>query len=141
MTKLETVQAFFDAYNQHQTDAMLACFSSDAMFEYVPYGEQGKGKIYESAAGIWGMFTDAFPDFTVQVGTVTETADGRVVAETVNGGTQAKDVMGIQNKGLSQHVPHVFFFKFGADNLITNLKAYWDNNSIYTQLKHTEVHA
>ncbi len=140
MTHSETAKAFFNAYTKHDTKEMLSYFTADATFEYVPYGDQGKGKIQESAAGVWNTFIDAFPDFKVDVKSVTETKDGMVVAETVQGGTQKKDVMGIANKGRAQYTPHVFFFTFDAAGKIKTLKAYWDNNTIYYQLGHTETH-
>jgi steroid delta-isomerase-like uncharacterized protein len=140
MTRIESAQAFFNAYTKHDTKEMLSYFAADATFEYVPYGEQGKGKIHESAAGLWGMFIDAFPDFKVDVKAVYETLDGIIIAETVQGGTQQKDVMGIANKGRAQYAPHVFFFTFDAAGKIKTLKAYWDNNTIYYQLGYTEAH-
>lgn len=140
MTRKEIALAFFNAYTKHDTKEMLSHFATDATFQYVPYGEQGKGNIHESAAGIWGMFIDAFPDFKVDVKAVYETTDGIVIAETVQGGAQKKDVMGIANKGRAQYTPHVFFFGFDTSGKIKTLKAYWDNNTIYYQLGHTETH-
>ncbi len=140
MQKSEIAQAFLEAYSQHQVEKMLSLFSSEATFEYVPYGEQGKGKIHEAAAGMWQGFIEAFPDFKIEIKSLMETTEGKVVAETVNGGTQAQDIFGIESKGLSQYTPHVFIFSFDEAGKIQHLKAYWDNNTIYAQLKHTEVH-
>lgn len=61
MTNEETVRVFFTAYTSHDVDKMLSLFAPDATYEYVPYGEQGKGKVHESAASVWSGFLDAFP--------------------------------------------------------------------------------
>lgn len=50
-----------------------------------------------SPADAWGGFIDAFPDWSVQVERTMETTDGSVVVECVLGGTQAKDIMGMES--------------------------------------------
>jgi len=142
MTPKETIaKSFLDHYSRHQPDEMLKLFAGNAQFEYVPYGEQGKGPITEAAYPMWKQFIEAFPDFNIEIKSISETAEGRVVAETVNGGTQAQEIFGIPNQGKSQYTPHVFFFTFNEEDKITHLKAYWDNNTIYAQLGYTEEHS
>jgi len=140
MTKQTIARQFLELYSAHEPEKMLQLFAPNATFEYVPYGEQGKGKIHEGALGLWKGFMAAFPDFSIKISSISETQDGRVVAETVNGGTQALEIFGIANKHRAQYTPHVFFFSFNAENHIQHLKAYWDNNTIYYQLGHTETH-
>ena len=140
MTLAETARAFFDAYTNHDVTKMLSFFSPEATYEYVPYGEEGKGRVHDSAAAIWGGFIDAFPDFQVESKNLMTTEDGIVIVETVQGGTQVKDIIGIKSKGRAQFTPHIFIFRFNQAGLICAIKAYWDNNTIYVQLGHTELH-
>ena len=99
MNHIETVQAFFDAYTKHNVQAMLALCSPTAKFRYVPLGDSGIGSVHETAAGLWQLYMNTFPDFSTQVISLIEGKDRSVVCETLNSGTQAKDVGNIKNKG------------------------------------------
>lgn len=140
MNNAETVQAFFDAYTAHNVQAMLALCSPTAKFRYVPLGNSGIGSVHETAAGLWQTYMNAFPDFSTQVISLIESMDGTIGCETLMSGTQAKDVGNIKNKGRKMSAPHLFLFTFDSKNLIENITAFWDNDTIYTQLGHTEKH-
>jgi hypothetical protein len=66
--------------------------------------------------------------------------DRTIVCETLNSGTQAKDVGNIKNKGRKQSIPHLFLFTFNPEGAIEKITAFWDNDTIYAQLGHTETH-
>ncbi len=138
--RAQVVRQFFKAYSHHDVEGMLSLFAPDATYEYVPYGDAGKGKVHQTAAGIWGGFMEALPDFKSEPQSIMTTTDGKVIAETIQGGTQQKDVAGITSKGKRTWVPHVFIFSFTPTGQIQALKAYWDNNTIFAQLGHTEPH-
>jgi steroid delta-isomerase-like uncharacterized protein len=140
MNSVETVQAFFAAYNAHDVAAMLKFCSPTSTFRYVPLGENGVGSIHNVAATIWQMYIDAIPDFTVKIVNVIEGVDGTIACETLNSGTPIKDIGNIKNKGRSLSTPHLFIFTFNSDGLIENITAFWDNDTIYAQLGHTEQH-
>ena len=140
MNYVETVQAFFDAYTVHNVQAMLSLCSPTAKFRYVPLGDSGIGSVHETAAGLWQMYIDAFPDFSTQVISLIEGMDRTIVCETLNSGTQAKDVGNIKNKGRKQSIPHLFLFTFNPEGAIEKITAFWDNDTIYAQLGHTETH-
>lgn len=140
MNYAQTVQAFFDAYTAHDVQAMLALCSPTATFRYVPLGDSGTGSVHETAAGLWKLYMDAFPDFSTQVISLLEGKDGTIVCETLNSGTQAKDVDNIKNKGRKQSTPHLFLFTFNPEGAIEKITAFWDNDTIYAQLGHTESH-
>lgn len=139
MSFTETVQAFFDAYTAHDIPAMLTLCSPTSTFRYIPLGDSGTGSVQE-AAKLWQLYMDAFPDFKTQVVSLIEGKDSTVVCETLNSGTQAKDIGNIQNKDGKLSVPHLFIFKFNSEGLIQKITAFWDNDTIYTQLGHTETH-
>ncbi len=90
---------------------------------------------------MWQGFFDAFPDFRVRANNVMIADDGTVITENVQGGTQVNDIVGIANKGRAQYTPHVFLLRFDGGGRIAHLKAYWDNDTIFRQLGHTETHS
>lgn len=139
MNPASTVQAFFDAYTAHDVAAMLSLCSPTATFRYVPLGKSGVGSI-QQAAQLWQLYMDAFPDFKTEVKHLIESQDGTVVCETLNSGIQAKDVGNVQNKGGKLAAPHLFIFEFNLEGTITKITAFWDNDTIYAQLGHTEAH-
>ncbi|MCC5668188.1 nuclear transport factor 2 family protein [Nostoc sp. CHAB 5784] len=140
MPLTQTVQAFFDAYTAHDIPAMLALCSPTATFRYVPLADTGTGSIHKAAARLWQLYVDSFPDFKTQVINLIEGKDSTVVCETLNSGTQAQDIGNIQNKGGTLSVPHLFIFEFNTQDLIEKIIAFWDNDTIYAQLEHTETH-
>lgn len=140
MNHAETVQTFFDAYTAHDVQAMLALCSPTATFRYVPLGDSGIGSVHETATRLWQLYMDAFPDFSTQVMSLIEGKYGTIVCETLNSGTQAKDVGNINNKGRKLSTPHLFVFTFNPEGLIEKITAFWDNDTIYAQLGHTETH-
>jgi hypothetical protein len=46
----------------------------------------------------------------------------------------------IKSKGRKQSTPHLFIFEFNNEGLIEKITAFWDNDTIYAQLRHTEKH-
>lgn len=140
MPRKKAIQQFFNAYTDHNVRAMLALCAESATFRYVPMGDAGEGLVREKAAPLWQSYMDAFPDFRTDVVAMMETTGGEVVCETLNGGTQANDVANIANKGGRLEVPHLFVFGFDENGLISKISAFWDNDTIYKQLGHTEPH-
>ncbi len=140
MNNTEKVQGFFDAYTAHDTDEMLALCSQAATFRYVPLGNNGLGSVHKDALGVWKLYIDAFPDFSVKLVSVLQAQNETIVCETLQGGTQTKDVGNIKNKGRKQYTPHLFLFQFNKEGLIEKITAFWDNDTIYAQLGHTEQH-
>jgi steroid delta-isomerase-like uncharacterized protein len=132
-------RAFFAAYNAHDVKAMLALFAPTATFRYVPEGAGGEGPI-AAAADIWRAFLAVMPDFAVEVVRVREGANFAVV-ETRQGGTLTRNFGPIEAKGRATRAPHCFILDFDDAGLIAQLTAYWDYNTIYRELGHTEEHA
>ncbi|WP_250126687.1 hypothetical protein [Chroococcidiopsis sp. CCMEE 29] len=140
MSNAEKAQAFFDAYTAHDIEGMLALCSQAATFRYVPLGESGTGSVCQEAVGVWRLYIDVFPNFHSEVVSLREGREGSVTCEIVNSGTQAKDIGNIQNKSRSFYAPHLYIFDFDDQGLIEKITCYWDNDTIYAQLGHTEQH-
>jgi hypothetical protein len=80
---------------------------------------------------------DSFPDLHVTVQSMF--GDERnVAAEVMIGGTQQKDLqyglVRIPSQGKHYELPHAFLSKMDDRGLITEVAAYWDNASFYSQL-------
>lgn len=88
---------FFAAYRDHDVDRMVALCAPDGSFEYLPMGEQGRGRIAETGKQVWGSLTGAFPDLTNEVHSVLDGGSGNAAAEVTISGTQARDFAGIGN--------------------------------------------
>ena len=132
-TPTDVARSFFEAYNQHDLNRMLASCTDDAQLRYVPMGKPGEGRIREVGKTIWSSLIDAFPDLRVRA----ESAFGderNVAAEVMIGGTQRKDFMNIPNQGRHYDLPHAFLLQVSDRGLITSITAYWDNASFYSQL-------
>src|SRR4051812_36184907 len=62
LSKKGTCIEFFSAYQDFDLNRMLGLCSPAGEVQFVPLGEAGKGKIFETGKAIWGAVMDAFPD-------------------------------------------------------------------------------
>jgi steroid delta-isomerase-like uncharacterized protein len=145
-TAAQVVEAFFDAYRNHDVNRMIELCSEDADLSYVPVEiaakqrvMRGDGKVCVLGRPIWYGLISAFPDLTNEIASISASEDGRVAVEVTIGGTQARDWGPIGASGRSYAVPHLFLMDVGEDGLITSITAYWDNATMYRQLGHLEV--
>jgi SnoaL-like polyketide cyclase len=125
------------AYDSHDVEKMVAACNENAELRYVPMGSQGRGKVRELGKAIWANLIDTLPDLHVTVQSMF--GDERnVAAEVMIGGTQQKDsVFGqvrIPSQGKHYELPHGFLLQLDESRLITEVAAYWDNASFYSQL-------
>jgi len=140
------VREFFDRYRRHDVDGMTDLCSLTAEFSYVPFeiwGKQrvlrGDGKVRTVGKTIWHGLIASFPDLTTTVHTVVANDDGDVVAEVDIGGTQQLPWAFVTPARRRYDEPHLFIFRVGADGLIAQITAYWDNANVNRQLGHNEV--
>ncbi|HZD88438.1 MAG TPA: nuclear transport factor 2 family protein [Gaiellaceae bacterium] len=130
---VQAVRALLGAYDGHDVERMLELCRADARVRYVPMGEQGEGWVRETGRELWSGLIDAFPDLHVTV----ESAAGderHAVAEAVLGGTQERHYLQVPNQGERYELPHAFLVETDGEGLITEIAAYWDNASFYSQL-------
>lgn len=133
MSQIETVQAFFACYREHDLNGMLALLSPGACVDYVPMMLEGPAG--ETGKTIWSALMDGFPDLSNAVTAIYAADDRRtVIAEVTITGTQAKDVLGIANLGRSFSLPHVFIARVDQNARIEFMRAYWDNAALYAAL-------
>ncbi len=141
-----TVEAFFDAYRQHDTLKMVDLCTDNAAFSYVPFEIwtkqrviRGDGKVATLGRPIWEGLINSFPDLSNEVHSITASEDGKVAAVVSIGGHQEKAWGPIAPKGMKYWEPHAFIFDVDEGGKVEGLTAYWNNASIYRQLGHLEV--
>lgn len=110
-----TSRAFFEAYNDHDVDAMLHLCSYNAQLRHIPMGQFETGNINTVGRKAWSDMFTALPDLSVKVKKAIET-ELHVAAEVVIG-----------DRKLAFELPQAYFLTFDDGYQITNVTVYWDN--------------
>lgn len=125
--------AFFTAYDDLDTARMIGLAAPDATVHFLPLGDDGKGTFWQFGKVVWDLLIDCFPDISNTVDKLT--TDNDLITANVNiGGTQAKDFMGIVNKGCRFDSDHVFVFQFNEADQIQHLTINWNHAGLVEQL-------
>ena len=140
------VKSFFDAYREHDVERMVGLCDDMAGYRSVPFELwrkqrviRGDGKVTTIGKILWTGLIEAFPDLTNEVTKIISGNDGRVAAEVVICGTQAKDWGSIRSRGQSFRSPHLFVLQINDDQKIADITSYSDNASVRTQLGCVEI--
>lgn len=129
----EVAERFFRHYNEQDVPSMVSMFEPEGVVEYVPF--ELSGPVEEVGPGSWGVLIDAFPDLRNEVHSIRQSDDGRFAFVDVNiQGTQVKEAFGVQSRGRSYNVRHVFIFEVSGAGKITHVTSFWDNAQWYRQL-------
>ena len=129
----KTVQAYFDAFNAGDTDAMLACLSDDVA-HHVNEGNirHGKPAFAEFCAHMDRCYAEQLTDmviFDAEGGT-------RAAAEfTVNGTYKATDAGLPEARGQTYRIPAGSFFTL-KDGKITRVSTFYNMNDWIKQVSH-----
>jgi steroid delta-isomerase-like uncharacterized protein len=131
MKDLKTIsQRFFAAYDAHDIEGMLALCADDAQGRYAPYGLKSVVPIRGGLDAIWRAFTQAVPDFRVEVIEMIHAEGNTVVVQAALGGTMPMDAPDIAKKGQVVRIPHAYILRYTKDGKISRLDCYWDNTAI-----------
>ena len=140
------VNSFFDAYREHDVERMVGLCDDMAGYRSVPFELwrkqrviRGDGKVTTIGKVLWTGLIEAFPDLTNEVTKIISGNDGRVAAEVVICGTQAKDWGSIRSRGQSFRSPHLFVLQINDDQKIADITSYSDNASVRIQLGCVEI--
>jgi len=140
------VKSFFDAYREHDVERMADLCDDMAGYRSVPFELwrkqrviRGYGKVSTVGKILWTGLIEAFPNLTNEVTKIISGNDGRVAAEVVISGTQAKDWGSIRSRGRSFRSPHLFVFQVNDDEKIADITSYSDNASVRIQLGCVEI--
>ena len=142
----DVVRRFFDAYREHDVEAMVSACSECAEVHYVPFelwGKQrvlrGDGMVRSIGKVLWTGLIESFPDLSNEVTSLHADASGNVAAEVLIRGTQAKVWGPIASQGRAFVVPHLFVLKVGEAGLIDSISAYWDGAELQRQLGRMQI--
>ncbi|RQS16107.1 nuclear transport factor 2 family protein [Burkholderia sp. Bp9002] len=129
----EIAEAFFDRYRRHDIDGMLALCAGHATIDYVPLDAAGPAAVQGKA--IRASLIDAFPDPSNEITALHPDSTGHhVTVEVTIGGTQARDFLGIANRGNAFSLKHAFIFELDAAGCIARVRAYRDNARLFDDL-------
>jgi predicted ester cyclase len=125
---------FMFAYQQKSVEKMLNLCNLDGTVNFVPMGEDGKGKIGELGRNIWTALIDCFPDIENTLDAAVAEDDHTVRCQIVIRGTQIKDFAGIPNKGFHFESDHIFILKLDDAGKIDYIQVEWDHADFMKQL-------
>ncbi len=127
------VRRLYDAYNAHDLDGVLACWSPDGGVEHLPLvGDMAvPGQLRAHLAGFYG----AFPDARAEIVSLVADDEGRVATQVRLSGT----FTGTRFDGLRANgrawVARMAEFFVTERGLITRMDAYMDNMDLARQLQ------
>ncbi|HMN98017.1 MAG TPA: ester cyclase [Miltoncostaeaceae bacterium] len=120
---------FVDAWNRQQPDDIAAQFTPDGIRHQFSLPEARLAGRDAIAQGV-GAIIQAVPDATLEVRSLIEGADGRVVVEWTFSGTHENDFPGMPASGATVVLPGVSVYTLAADGLIALENAYWDTATL-----------
>lgn len=130
MNTMQQSSAYFDAWNAHDTDAIIATFASGGSYAdpNVPDGIAGP-----HLAGYAGAIFAAFSDLEFEIVKKFESGDGAIIAEWLMKGTNDGELRGLPPTGRTIAVPGIDVIEAGADG-ITSVRGYFSNGAMMEQL-------
>jgi steroid delta-isomerase-like uncharacterized protein len=128
-----SVAAHFDLENAHQWDAVVASFeAANPAFELVPAGARLSGK--EGITAAYDILATAFPDVQIQISHALDTL-GCSVREVVVTGTHRGEYFGVAPSGRRVHIEIACFFLFDTEGRLQTERVYFDNASVFAQIR------
>lgn len=125
---------FMFAYQQRNVEKMLSFCNPQGEINFLPLGENGKGKIGELGKALWTLLIDCFPDIDNTLDAAVAVDQNTVRCQVVIRGTQEKDFAGIPTKGKHFDSDHIFVFHLNEENKIDSIQVSWDHEDFQKQL-------
>lgn len=133
MRHMTVLDALYEAYNRHDTDAAAALYAPDGEHEDVAYGRPKRGR--EAIADGLRHFLAAFPD--AQWKTRDRIVDGdRAVGRYVLTATMQGQLGPFKGEGQRIELRGVHFLELRAEQIVRS-EDFWDGATFERQLKHT----
>ncbi|MGN6617450.1 MAG: hypothetical protein ACTHJ5_09760 [Ilyomonas sp.] len=129
-----TCVQFMFAYQQKYIEKMLSFCDLNGTVEFIPLGENGKGKIGELGKTIWSSLIECFPDIDNTLDAAVAEDENTIRCQVVIRGTQAADFAGIKNQGKHFDSDHIFIFHLNEDNKIDGITIQWNHEDFKRQL-------
>ncbi|MEV4399430.1 nuclear transport factor 2 family protein [Nonomuraea sp. NPDC049607] len=138
MSLEDVMNHYWEAYNGHDVDAVLALMSDDMIIQFPTTPEPIQGK--ENLRPVWSMlFAKVTPDIHEEV--VRTVVEGETVAcEFVETGTLtvppglADALVTGPTRGRPYRMDIAAFFSFNREGLITRVRSYWDTGAFAEQI-------
>ena len=130
MNSVDLAKNYFDAWNAHDADALVATF--EAAGSYRDPGTNGPltgDAIGAYAKGLW----DAFPDLSFEIRSQDQTRAGKIVAEWTMNGTNTGPFAGLPPTGRSVSLPGLDIVETGSSG-IASVTGYFDSRVVPEQL-------
>ena len=130
-SETEIVKKYFDAWNTHDTEAILATVTGDGTYSDPVGGKHLSGQKYADYAA--SLFT-AFPDLKLELIANLVASNGMVAAPWLLFGTHQGPVGDIQPTGRSITLPGCDFITV-ENGKIKEVLGYFDPEYLFTQIK------
>lgn len=134
----DTMERYWQAYNRHDLDAVLALMSDDVVIQFPTTPQPIRGK--ESIRPVWSMlFGTVIPDIHEEVLRTVVQGD-TVACEFVESGTLilppsfAESSASSSPAGRPYKIDIASFFSFNSEGLIERTRAYWDTGAFAEQI-------
>ena len=128
---IEAVNAYFDAWDSHDTDAILATLTSDGTYSDPVGGENLSGQAYADYAA--SLFT-AFPDLQLELISNTVASNGIVAAPWLLFGTHKGPVGDYKPTNRKIVLPGCDFITVDSGK-VKQVIGYFDPEYLFSQLK------
>ncbi len=126
--------AWIDAFNRHDVDALVECYTPEAVNFQVAAGGPRVGT--DDIRADFESFFSAFPDTYARVENIL--ADGNWAAwEWLGGGTLTGEFLGFDPTKKSYELRGCGFFQFQNEKIILQ-RGYWDKETWFSQIGITE---
>lgn len=129
MTSLSIAHQYFDAWNNHDAEAIKSLFIAEGTYQDPVVGLINIQNIDSYTKNLW----EAFPDLLFSIPTADEIANDKVAAQWVMSGTNTGPFMGLPPTGKSIIVPGADFIEFQGGKL-KSITGYFDSKSTPSQL-------
>ncbi|HEX7357995.1 MAG TPA: ester cyclase [Ignavibacteriaceae bacterium] len=129
MTYIDIAKQYLDAWNKHDADAIIKCFTSDGTYSDPSTGVITGDAIGANAQDLWS----AFSDLTFEIVSLVEGAPGKVIAEWIMKGTNTGSFHGLPATEHAISLEGVDVMEIGTDGIKT-VKGYFDTKTLSEQL-------
>ena len=130
MNSLELANAYFDAWNRHDSDAILGLFAESGTYsDPTTKGPLTGQAIGDYAQGLWS----AFPDLSFEIRSCAPTTANKLVAEWTMTGTNTGEFAGLPPTQHAVSLPGIDVLETGSDGIAT-VTGYFDSALLPEQL-------
>ncbi len=126
----EVVEQYFKAWDDHDTDAILATFNDKGTYSDPVAGAKLQGN--DIAQYAQGLF-DAFPDFGIELISNVPASNGAIAAPWLLFGTHDGQLMEHAPTGKKVVLPGCDFIRV-SDGKIDEVQGFFDPNDLFNQL-------